>query len=388
MRLAPVAVATDSGVGADATVNRHPRCRAGIRLALTATVLVLAGVGACEHRSDILRAGGMLPQLRIAWLVVGIGAELASMVVFARLQRRLLGTGGVRVALVPMFEITLAGNALSRSLPGGPALSATWAFKQMRRRGAEKSLAAWVVLVAGALSSFAVFVILTAGCFIAGDDGPVAQLRWVVAALAAVPVLIIAVYAAAQGSEALSAVFCATWEHLVGRSQIAQVLVRRARRGFVSLRMVRPRALGWAEAFALAMANWLYDGLCLVAGMEALGLPVPWRGILVVYGLTQVAASIPITPGGIGVVEASMTALLVAYRVRTASALSTVLLYRVVSFWGLVPLGWVAWLGLELAVRRRLRRSAHASAVHKHGPQPVADRTSTSPFSALARSTR
>ena len=88
------------------------------------------------------------------------------------------------------------------------------------------------------------------------------------------------------------------------------------------------------------MVNWLCDCLCLLACTEALGVPVPWRGILVIYGLTQVAASLPITPGGIGVVEGSMTALLIAYGVHPTSGRGRgPLLYRIISFWGLAPIG-------------------------------------------------
>ena len=52
---------------------------------------------------------------------------------------------------------------------------------------------------------------------------------------------------------------------------------------------------------------------------------VPWRGIVVAYSLSQVVASIPITPGGIGVVEGSLTGLLVAYGMPTRVALAAVL---------------------------------------------------------------
>jgi uncharacterized membrane protein YbhN (UPF0104 family) len=117
----------------------------------------------------------------------------------------------------------------------------------------------------------------------------------------------------------------------------------------------------------LALLNWLYDALCLVACIKALGLSVPWRGVLVIYGLTQVSASLPITPGGLGVVEGSMAALLVGYGTPTTSALAIVLLYRIVSFWGLVPIGWAAWLGLELAGRRGFRHRPHPWAAHLHG---------------------
>src|SRR5439155_20261452 len=73
-----------------------------------------------------------------------------------------------------------------------------------------------------------------------------------------------------------------------------------------------------------------------------------------------------------GVVEGSLTGLLVAYGMETEVALAAVLLYRAVSFWGLVPVGWAVWgyLGFkskgrsERPQRRRVR--PHPWAVHLH----------------------
>ena len=323
-----------------------------------------------------------MSHLRVGWLLVAIGAEVLSMVVFARLQRWLLRAGGVRVGLVTMVEITLAGNALSTSLPGGPAWSATWAFQQLRRRGAAKLLAGWVILVAGALSSFAVFVTLAVGTWVAGNRGPVAHLRWVAAVLAAVPFVVAGGYVAARRSDRRRRAISAPWQLLSRRLAVARSLGQMVHKTVVSMGLVRPGGLGWVEAFGLAWANWLYDCLCLVACMEALGVRVPWRGILVVYPLTQVAASLPITPGGFGVVEASMTALLIAYGTRSTSALAVVLLYRVVSFWGLVPVGWGAWLGLELAIRGGLAQGSPVGRA-RTWPRPALPAVSTAPERVL-----
>src|SRR5438270_17961 len=125
-------------------------------------------------------------------------------------------------------------------------------------------------------------------------------------------------------------------------------------------------ALAWAEAFGLALLNWLESCACLVACILAVHGHVPWRGILVAYALTQVLASIPLTPGGIGVVEGGLTALLVAYGMPTQVALASVLLFRVVSFWGLVPIGWMAWAALTLPGRAAERDRPHPWAPHRH----------------------
>jgi hypothetical protein len=105
-----------------------------------------------------------------------------------------------------------------------------------------------------------------------------------------------------------------------------------------------------------------------VACIWAIHGHIPWHGILVAYGLAQVLASVPITPGGLGVVEGGLTAVLVAYGMPTNEALASVLLYRAVSFWGLVPVGWGVWGYLSWKTRSagRTKKRAHPWAVHTH----------------------
>jgi putative heme transporter len=93
---------------------------------------------------------------------------------------------------------------------------------------------------------------------------------------------------------------------------------------------------------------------------------VPWTGILVIYGVTQIAENLPITPGGIGVVEGALSLMLVAYGMSTDTAVAAVLLYRIISFWLLVPLGWLAAGGLVLE-----RRCERPRRVPAGGPGPA-----------------
>ena len=84
----------------------------------------------------------------------------------------------------------------------------------------------------------------------------------------------------------------------------------------------------------------------------AVGAAVPWRGLLLAYGAGQLAANLPITPGGLGVVEGSLVIALVAFGGGHVSTVAAVLLYRIVSFWGYLPVGWLAWAGLTWHNRR------------------------------------
>ena len=84
--------------------------------------------------------------------------------------------------------------------------------------------------------------------------------------------------------------------------------------------------------------------------------------MLLAYGAAQLAINLPITPGGLGVVEGSLTIALVAYGGNKPATVAVVVLYRLISFWGLLALGWVSWAALAVDGRRARAREATAEA--------------------------
>jgi uncharacterized membrane protein YbhN (UPF0104 family) len=339
-------------------------------------ILGAGGYAIYAARQQLLAGAALLGYLAWPWLVAAGAAELASMVAFARIQSGLLRAGGVPLGILPMFEITLAGNALSVSLPGGVAWGAGYSFEQLRRRGADRTLAVWVLLAAGALDSFALFVLIVVGVWGGGARGPASDLRIPVAVLAAIPLGVAIAFVVARHSRLcrqvgpavawvadrpLGGASIARWSAAAGRwsssaarwsSSAARWSSSAAGRWSSSagawLRVVRPRGIDWAVSFGFAMANWVCDCACLVFCMLTLGIAIPWRGLLVAYCLAQISASLPLTPGGIGIVEGSMSLALIAYGLRAKDAVAAVLLYRIISFWALVPIGWGSWAILLL----------------------------------------
>jgi len=359
------AVDTDA---ADTQLAPHPHdWMWWARRVVGAILLGFAVALAYGRRHELRQAIDLLGNLRVGGLLVALALETASLVAFARLQRWLLHEGGVDVGLVPMVQITLAGNALALSLPGGAAWAAAWAFGQLRRRGADRVLAGWVILVAGALASYVLFMLLVIGSLIAGSRGPVASVRPLLIALASIPFIVTALVIAAKRFPVIDKLIPfgrRILEALPKGHEMSGALQRTWER----LLTVRPSGPAWFEAFGLAALNWLENCGCLVACIWAVHGHIPWHGILVAYALTQVLASIPITPGGLGVVEGGLTALLVAYGMPTNVALASVLLYRAVSFWGLVPVGWGVWGYLSWQSRRpaRAQKRPHPWAFHTH----------------------
>jgi uncharacterized membrane protein YbhN (UPF0104 family) len=331
---------------------------------LALVALVGAGAWYLANRGTELRgAADLLGHVEWWWTAAAVLFEAASMVVFARMQRWLLRAGGVRLPMATMVEITLAGNAISATLPGGVAWAAAWAFGQLRRRGVDRFLRVWVFLVAGTVSSFALFVVVALGVLLAGRRGPVADLRWTALGLAAISVAAVAAALLRRRLRVRSLedrLVAYSYGHLVGRRRPAG----RARAVLDRILAVHLSRLQWAAVLGLALLNWLYDCCVLVCALKALHMPVPWRDVFVIYGITQIAATVPLTPGGLGVVEGSMAALLTAYGLGTEASLATVVLYRIVSFWGLVPIGWAVWVRLHLLQRRGRPGRAHPWAFH------------------------
>ena len=118
------------------------------------------------------------------------------------------------------------------------------------------------------------------------------------------------------------------------------------------------RALGrrWWEAVAGGAGRWLFDWLTLVTALAAVGQHPRPTLILLSFCAAQLLAQVPITPGGLGVVEAGLTGTLVLIGVPAAAAAVATLAYRLVSYWLALPAGGVAYL-----VHRRHIRRGHVS---------------------------
>ncbi|MGO9971483.1 MAG: lysylphosphatidylglycerol synthase transmembrane domain-containing protein [Solirubrobacteraceae bacterium] len=323
------------------------------RWSVMLAVLALAAVIIASQFGTVETAFAQLKHLHWRTLRWAIYAEALALVAFAQLTRLLLRAGGVNLRLGSMIVLTLASNAVAITLPGGPAWAVTFSFDQLRRRGVRKSLTASALTVSWVMSAVALLLIALVGIDLAGSSGPAAPFRVIATALTtAVGLAALAGgllvrqprfrAAASRGVQRLCA--SARW------SRAGQLV----HAGAHELHGAQPRARVVLRCIAAAVLNWVFDCACLVFSLLAVGGHVPWQGVLAAYGLTQIAAALPITPGGIGVVEGTLSVLLIAYHMPAATAIAGVMLYRVISFWILVPVGWGA-VGALAAMHRRSR---------------------------------
>ena len=107
-----------------------------------------------------------------------------------------------------------------------------------------------------------------------------------------------------------------------------------------------------------ATANWLLDAAALWVFIRAFGGVVPLDGLIVAFGLANVLASIPITPGGLGIVEGIYIPTLIGFGLSRSEATLGVISYRLAQYWLPILLGGLAYLSLRVgpwSIERRDR---------------------------------
>lgn len=110
----------------------------------------------------------------------------------------------------------------------------------------------------------------------------------------------------------------------------------------------------WRQAVLLSAGRLGFDYLSLLAALRATGSHPRPSLVLLAYAVAGVVGLIPITPGGLGVVEASLSGLLILAGVGGGDAFLATLAYRLASYWLPLLAGPIA----ELLFRRRFRASA------------------------------
>jgi len=325
-----------------------------------------------SHTDELSGLGSIFGHLEWAWLVPAVGAEGASYLSLALVQRRLLATGGLQAPLPTLSLITLASQAIINSMPGGNAVATVYGFRWFRRLGATNSLAVWSLIATVVVGVISLSLVAAAGLALAASYGASLDLVPVT-----IGVLIVTI--------ALGALFLYQRPQRAVASWLLRASRRLTRRPLGKMEAWLANFLAQIAAFRLSLrdivwvlewgiGNWVFDCTCFALSFLAVGAGIPWKGLLLSYGAGQLAANLPITPGGLGVVEGSITIALVAFGGNRLSTVEAVLVYRLISFWSQLVVGWTGAGWLALGVRSgRWRRPARleSSAAEEPVPEPA-----------------
>jgi uncharacterized protein (TIRG00374 family) len=297
-----------------------------------------------------------ITQFSWVWLLVMLGLQVAVCAVQWDLQRVALHGAPWR----PVIAAQLASNALSNIAPGGGPVGAALQYRILVAAGLDSQLVL-SALTGVQLLIFAIVLGLPIIAIPAAVHGSVN--RDLLEAAGAGVVAFALIVAAA-------ALLMRTDRPLAWVGRVLQSVRNRVRRHahpttdlpqrLLSQRDQITTAVGarWERALAGAVARWLLDFMTLFAALTAIGAhPRPSFALLAFCG-AKALGNIPLTPGGLGFVEAGMTTLLVLAGVDPADAVLATFAYRLFSYWLPLPFGL---LGLALAPGRTTADSSTSS---------------------------
>jgi uncharacterized protein (TIRG00374 family) len=310
-------------------------------LALAITGLVLYGVAPAVV--DVLGGWRDLDRVAPQWWIAVILTQVAGWGCMWALQRLSLHTRD----WFGVITSQLASGALGRVVPGGAAAAAALQYRMLAQSGLDRAtvatgLAAGSVLLLAALSALPLLAI---PALVAGRTIPDGLLE------AGALGLVIFAFLFSFGALLMVSDRAVLW---VGRA--AATVLRRVRRKkpppedlperLRSERDMVRRTLGryWPGALAAAEGRWLFDFLTLLAALEAVDARPRLTLALLAYFAAQLLAQVPLTPGGLGIVEAGMTGTLALAGVPAGAAAIATLAYRLASYWLPLPAGAVAWI--------------------------------------------
>jgi uncharacterized protein (TIRG00374 family) len=275
--------------------------------------------------------------------VLAVACEIVSFVWLWQLDRIVLQTR----AWFPVVAAQLSGNAVGRIVPGGGATATAVSAAMLHSAGVDtgEAAAAFGASAGLQLATTLALPVLALPEIIAG--APINH-SLVTAAYLGIGLLVVLLAAGA-------AAFLTDAPLKVAGSAIQWLLnftIRRHRpvtqlpQKLLSDRDFIRTTIGenWKRAVVAAALNTVFDYLALLCALRAVGANPQPSLVLLAYTTSQLLALIPLTPGGLGFVEAGLVGALTLAGVPGRDALAATLLYRLAAYWLPIPAGGVAYL--------------------------------------------
>jgi uncharacterized protein (TIRG00374 family) len=346
-------------------IPRSVRRVAGVLVAVVLIYFVLAKLGTQKGHFSLLA------HINFVFVAAGLALEAGSLLAYALLTRAILCQFGQPPKLGTLVQIDMSTLALTRVLPGGSAAGTGLGYRLLTATGIDKADAGLTLAVQSIGSAVILNSLLWIGLVIsiplralvhtAGSTNAVPKIFYVGAALVGAVLVgffgfvVLSLTRGERKSLHLVRAFARRLRFL-NEDAVVSLVERIADQ----LRLMASNRKLLTEAILWGSANWLLDAGALWVLLAAFHYHLAPDALLICYSLANIAAVIPLTPGGIGVVELVLTTALVAFGASHEVAGLGVIAYRLVSFWLPIPLGGVAYLTLRLNPRFREKQTAKA----------------------------
>jgi uncharacterized protein (TIRG00374 family) len=315
----------------------------------------------------------LLGRVNVGWVVAGVVLEGVSLFCYAVLTKVLLPPGP-KPSLSVLFRIDLSAAAVAHVIPAGTLGTAALGFKLFTAEGISGNDATVMMAAKGIGSTVVLNVLLWVSLVISIPLAGFQPIYATVAIIGSIVLLGVAVlvFGITRGAGFASRVLRVLGDKIPFlKGERVERAVLEAAHSFSLLARDR-RVLAWSLLWA--SLNWLLDAAslwCFVAAFGHLANPVE---LFAAYGIANVAGALPLTPGGLGVVDSITPLLLVGFGVTRSVATLGVLAWRMVNFWLPIPVGAIAFVSLKvkpvpgkITLRSALDSLLAASGLHAAG---------------------
>lgn len=311
-------------------------------LAAAAYTLLPRLAGLRETTETLLRLRWWLPGLAVA-------LETASLACYGELVRSVLAIDGATAPRRLVQRAVLVGTALGKLLPGGTLAALSAEVQILQQASVDPAVATAASLTSGVISSLVLVVLLpiAAAVALAGGQAGGAALG-ILGVSAGTAVLAVLAWTGVR-NPSLGGRVGALVRRLGRRGPPAvrsriETVAAGLERAAGALRTAARDGHGMTRAACFAACNWLFDFAVLAVIALAGTRGSPLAGLALAYVVGQLTAAIPITPGGVGLVETTMTATLVAQAMTAGQAAAVVLAWRLISHWLPIVVGLIVYL--------------------------------------------
>ncbi|GAC1413673.1 MAG: YbhN family protein [Actinomycetota bacterium] len=309
----------------------------------------------------------LLKRINLGYLGLGIALEAAALVAYAQLTRAVLPRTNLP-KLWTVLRVNLSTLAVSHIVPGGTIGGSALGYRLLTQIGVSGTDAGFALAAQGIGSAVVLNVILWIGLVISIPLRGYNPLYLTAAIIGSIVIgaFLGLVVLLTKGEQRAAKIMSAIARRVpfLNESSVHKGVHRITEhlRALLADRALLYRAGGWAAA------NWMLDAASLWVFLGAFGHFVSPDGLLISFGLANVLAAIPVTPGGLGVVEAVLTPTLVGFGTPKGVAILGVIAYRLFNFWIPIPVGGGAYLSLK-AQRPTLKEAAKE--IHQLGTQSL-----------------
>jgi uncharacterized protein (TIRG00374 family) len=315
---------------------------------ITLMVLLLFFVGEYILIPQLASARKEFHQLRhlnFLWLILGAIFEVAALAAYAQLTHAVLSPGAPNRSRI--FRINMWALAITHVVPGGTVAGTAASYRLLTEAEVPGSTAAFGLATQGIGSAVVLNAIFWLSLLVSIPLHGYNPLYGFAAILGVLLLGIFGglVYLLTRGEQQAATFLNRVARRLPIKTETVTALVEKVA-DRVQVLFRSPQLLRRAGIWAAA--NWLLDAGSLYVFLFAFGVHLSPIDVLVAYGLANILAVIPLTPGGLGVVELTIVSVLTGFGTASGAATAGVLSWRLVNFWLPIPFGGAAYLSLRL----------------------------------------